>query len=44
MAAAVRLVEQAGGEIAGIAVVIELSDLEGRARLRGYDVASLITY
>ena len=44
MAAAVRLVEQAGGEVAGIAVVIELSDLDGRARLRGYDVASLIIY
>ena len=44
MAAAVRLVEQAGGEVAGIAVLIELSDLDGRARLRGYDVASLITY
>ena len=44
MAAAVRLVEQAGAEVAGIAVVIELSDLEGRARLRGYDIASLITY
>ena len=44
MAAAVRLVEQAGGEVAGIAVVIELSDLSGRERLRGYDVASLITY
>ena len=44
MAAAVRLVEQAGGEVAGIAVVIELSDLSGRERLRGYDVASLVTY
>ena len=44
MAAAVRLVEQAGGEVAGIAVLIELSDLDGRARLRGYEVASLITY
>ena len=44
MAAAVRLVEQAGGEVAGIAVLIELSDLDGRARLRGYDVASLIEY
>ena len=44
MAAAVRLVEQAGGQVAGIAVLIELSDLDGRARLRGYDVASLITY
>ena len=44
MAAAVRLVEQAGGEVAGIAVLIELSDLDGRARLRGYDIASLIRY
>ena len=44
MAAAVRLVEQAGGQVAGVAVLIELSDLSGRERLRGYDVASLMTY
>ena len=44
LAASVRLVEQAGGEVAGIAVVVELSDLEGRERLRGYDVFSLVKY
>ena len=42
--ASVRLAEQAGGEIAGIAVVVELSELKGRDRLRGYDVFSLVKY
>ncbi len=38
MAAAARLVERAGGEAAGLAVLIELVDLRGRDRLRGYDL------
>ena len=42
MAAAVRLVERMGGEIAGLAVLVELAGLNGRDRLRGYDVFSLI--
>ena len=44
MAAAVRLVERMGGEIAGLAVLVELADLKGRDRLRGYDVFSLIEF
>lgn len=44
MAAAIRLVEQAGGEVAGVAVVVELSDLDARSQLRGHDVFSLVTY
>ena len=44
MAAAVRLVEQAGGNVAGLAVLVELADLQGRERLRGYDLFSLIQY
>ena len=44
MAAAVRLVEQMGGQVAGLAVVIELTDLDGRSRLRGYDLYAMITY
>ena len=45
--ATVRLVEQLGGTVMGIAVVIELAFLEGRQRLaqRGaYDLFSLLTY
>ncbi len=38
MSAAVRLAERAGGEIAGLAVLIELEGLRGRDRLRGYDL------
>jgi adenine phosphoribosyltransferase len=38
------LVEQLGGHVVGINFVIELSFLEGRKRLGGYDVYSLIEY
>ena len=44
LAAGIRLVEKAGGVIAGLAVVIELTDLPGRERLRGYDIFSLVQY
>ena len=37
LAAAARLVEATGGELAGLAVVVELVDLRGRERLRGYE-------
>ena len=40
MSAAVRLAERAGAEIAGLAFLIELEDLRGRDRLRGYDIFS----
>jgi adenine phosphoribosyltransferase len=39
-----RLVERAGGTVAGCAFVIELAFLEGRKQLDGYDVASLVRY
>ena len=42
MAAAARLVEQAGGEVAGLAVLIELANLRGRDRLLGYDLFTQI--
>ena len=38
------LAAQLGGEIVGVAFVIELGSLEGRKQLEGYDVHSLITY
>ena len=43
-AAAVRLVEQAGGEVAGLSFVVELDFLNGRGRLAGYDISSLLRY
>jgi adenine phosphoribosyltransferase len=42
--AKVNLVEQLGGEVVGLAFVIELTFLNGRERLAGYDVHSLIQY
>jgi adenine phosphoribosyltransferase len=42
--ATVELVESLGGVVVGIVFVIELAFLEGRKRLEGYDVHSLITY
>ncbi|PKB64853.1 MAG: adenine phosphoribosyltransferase [SAR202 cluster bacterium Io17-Chloro-G2] len=44
LAATARLVEKAGGVIAGIGVVIELTDLDGRSQLKGYDLFSLVRY
>jgi adenine phosphoribosyltransferase len=38
------LAEQLGGEIVGVAFVIELDFLEGRKQLEGHDVQSLIHY
>ena len=44
LAAGVRLVEEAGGVISGLAVVIELTDLPGRELLRDYDLFSIVQY
>ena len=44
MAAAVELVEKSGGHVCGLAVLIELADLNGRKALEGHDVFSLIKY
>jgi adenine phosphoribosyltransferase len=43
-AATAELVERLGGEVAGIAVLIELADLGGRDRLAGYHVTGLLQY
>jgi adenine phosphoribosyltransferase len=43
-AAAVKLVEQLGGKVAGAAFAVELSFLNGRAKLPGVDVFSLLDY
>jgi adenine phosphoribosyltransferase len=42
--AAARLVERLGGTVAGVAVLAELSALEGRKHLTGYPVTSLLVY
>jgi len=44
MAATLRLVEQSGGVVVGVAFLIELSFLHGRAKLKDYPVSSLIVY
>jgi adenine phosphoribosyltransferase len=42
--ATARLVERLGGKVVGIACLVELTFLEGRDKLAGYDFFSLITY
>jgi adenine phosphoribosyltransferase len=42
--ATIELVERLGGIVAGIAFLIELTYLEGRQKLEGYDVVSLIQF
>ena len=42
--ATARLVERLGGKVMGIACLIELTFLNGREKLAGYDFFSLITY
>lgn len=44
MAAGCKLIEQAGGVVAGLAFLVELGFLNGRAKLPGYDIFSLVTY
>ncbi len=43
-AAAARLVEQAGGVVVGLSVLLELTFLDGRTALPGRDVHALVTY
>ena len=44
LAAAAKLVEKAGGQVAGMGLVIELEFLQGRQVLPEYDVFSLVQY
>jgi adenine phosphoribosyltransferase len=44
MAAGCRLVEEAGARVASCGVLVELTFLPGREKLRPYDVFSLIRY
>ena len=44
VAATCEMVEKVGGQIVGIAFLIELDFLEGRKKLNGYELLSLIHY
>ena len=44
MAAAVKLVEQLGGQIIGFTCLIELTVLEGRKRLGDYPIHAVLSY
>lgn len=42
--AIIQLIEELGGTVVKIVYLIELEGLEGREKLKGYDVASIIKY
>ena len=42
--AAANLVQRSGGEVAGLAVVVELTELGGRQRVVNHDLLSLVSY
>lgn len=42
--ATIKLIEQQGGIVAGIAFYIELTDLNGREKLKDYNILSLLQY
>lgn len=44
IASVAKLVEQVGGEVVSIDFVIELTDLNGRDKLKNYNIESLVQY
>lgn len=44
IAAACKMVEQLGAEVTTVAVLVELSFINGRAKFPGYDILSLVNY
>lgn len=42
--AAIKLVEELGGEVVKVVFLMELAGLKGRERLKGYDVESVFCY
>ncbi|MFC4769694.1 adenine phosphoribosyltransferase [Effusibacillus consociatus] len=44
IASTIKLVEELGGVVAGLAFMIELTYLPGREKLKDYDVLSLVQY
>lgn len=43
-AASAKLIEELGGQVAGMVFLVELGFLAGRDKLQGYDIKSFITY
>jgi len=44
MASACQLVKKIGGSVIGISFLIELKNLDGRSKLQGYNIHSVITF
>jgi len=44
MKATCQLIEKCGGKVVGCAFVVELPDLHGREKLKGYDVFNLVEF
>lgn len=44
MLATARLIEKTGAQVVGMSFLIELGFLEGRDKLKGYDIFSLVKY
>jgi len=44
MEATIKLIEAAGGEVVGLGFLIELKELNGRSKLKGFPVKVLIQY
>ncbi|MGI6094169.1 MAG: adenine phosphoribosyltransferase [Lachnospiraceae bacterium] len=42
--AAIKMIEELGGEVVKVVFLMELAGLKGRERLAGYDVSSVICY
>lgn len=42
--ATIKLIEEMGGVVAGCAFLIELTYLDGREKLKGYDICTLMQY
>lgn len=42
--ATIKMIEELGGEVVGCAFLIELKDLKGREKLKGYDVFTVLEY
>jgi adenine phosphoribosyltransferase len=43
-AAGCKLVEESGGKIVKVLFLVELAELKGREKLRGYEISSVITF
>lgn len=43
-AASVELIERSGGQVVGLAMLMELNELNGRDKLAGYEVETVLSY